>query len=276
VWDFESAIMLTHVTSTPARDWQIFRWPFQRARWISARASKDMRERDDALDVQMIEDGCIMVQHSNDLAATQGHRLAGDDRARREYEACSLLQSLPLKRQTHHDQCLDRLVHCRFDDLEIPDLMPSTPDLLAGCNSPPPTARELTNVQSNHTLTPTHPMRLTPTHPMRLSYEDDRDFDVVMRYGEMMRASHALHGSRASWLEPVSAAPTHAFDVFSSSARDADIQRHAEEARDRVRDRQLLAEVRASSLMFCSSPTDPAEMAELGYTDCDLSYLVVA
>jgi hypothetical protein len=218
-----------------------------------------MRERDDALDVQMIEDGCTMAQHSKDLTATQGHRLAGDDRARREYDPCSLLPSLPLKLQTHHDQCLDRQLHCRFDDLEVPDLMPSTPDLLAGCNSPPPTARELTNVQSNHTLTPTHPMRLA-----RLSYEDDRDFDVVMRYGEIMRSSRALHGSRASWLEPVSA------------AHDADIQRHVEEARDRLRDRQLFAEVRTSSLMFCSSPTDPAEMAELGYTDCDLSYLVVA
>ena len=135
----------------------------------------------------------------------QGHRLAGDDRAQQECEACSLFSSLPLKRQTHHDQSWTNW--CRFDYLSIPDLMPSTPDLLAGC------------------------------------------------------------------LKPVSAASTHAFDVFSPSARDAEVQRHVEEARDRLRDCQLLAEMRASSLMFCSSPTDP-EMTELGNNDCDLSFLV--
>ena len=96
----------------------------------------------------------------------QGHRLAGDDRAQQECEACSLFSSLPLKRQTHHDQSWTNW--CRFDYLSIPDLMPSTPDLLAGC------------------------------------------------------------------LKPVSAASTHAFDVFSPSARDAEVQRHVEEARDRL------------------------------------------
>ena len=227
-----------------------------------------MREREDAPDV-VIEDGCTkaLAQHSNNLTAAQGHRLAGNDHARREYEARSPLPSLPLKRHMHHEKGLDRLAHCRFDDFEIPDFMPSTPDLLAGCNSPPPTARELIDVQSS--LTPADTMRMRQLYE---SYEDDRDFDVGMRYGDMMRA-------RASWLEPVSAAPIHAFDVFSPSAHDAAVQRHVEEARDRLRDRQqlqLLGKVTASSLMFCSSPTDPAEMAELGYTDCDLSYLVVA
>ena len=233
-----------------------------------------MREREDAPDV-VIEDGCTkaLAQHSNNLTAAQGHRLAGDDHARREYEARSPLPSLSLKRQMskmQHDQYLDRLAHCRFDDFEIPDFMPSTLDLLAGCNSPPPTAREPINVQSS--LTP------ADTMCMRQLHQDDRDFDVGMRYGDMMRASHALRGSRASWLEPVSAAPIHAFDVFSPSAHDAAVQRHVEEARDRLRDHQQLqlwGKVTASSLMFCSSPTDPAEMAELGYTDCDLSYLVV-
>ena len=141
-----------------------------------------------------------------------------------------------------HDEVLDRLLQCRFDQDDTKDMLPSAADLLDSCN------------------VPLHTVPLFPSCAAT----------VVMRYSEQQRPHPApcrlRHGSslpRNSRFGPSPTTPTHAFGSLSLGDRNAEL----------ARDRQLLAEVRASELLREFS-TPKAELDEVCYTDCDLSYLV--
>jgi hypothetical protein len=90
-----------------------------------------------------------------------------------------------------------------------------------------------------------------------------------------LRSSSLPRDSRFARLSPP--APTHATGSLTLSDRDAEAQRHLAFDRERLRDRQLLTEVRASKLLpvrQLSESAFKAELADVGYTECDLSYLV--
>ena len=184
------------------RDWQISRWPFRQARWISERVRKDLRKCDVAVDIQINEGASTSAQHSNVLTAMQGNRLCDAVSQRElEFEMWSLFSSMPLKDLTYYDQSLDRALRCRFDEGDMPDLLArgSTRDLLSVCNTPPPTAQE----QEPTTL-------LTPTR--RQTYAPAGASDAAMCYGQVQRASRVLGGSRElrvqhpCWFDPFTAA----------------------------------------------------------------------
>jgi hypothetical protein len=186
---------------TSSRNRQISRWPFRQARWISARVRKDLRQGDIAVDIQINEGASTSAQHSNVLTAMQGNRLACDAVSQRELdvEMCPLFSSMPLKHLTYYDQNLDRALQFRFDEGDMPDLLPSgsTADLFSvcNCNTPPPTAQEQ---EPTNLLTPTR----------RQAYAPAGDSDAAMRYGQVQRASHELGGSRVqrpSWFDPFTA-----------------------------------------------------------------------
>ncbi len=223
--DSEHTILLTST-----RDWQIFRWPFQRARWTVARENKDLCEREN---VQISKDARSIVHHDDNLLA----QAPGSSRL-------LSVQAKRLAHKKHHGDAMDRLLQCHFDESDMEDLLPSASDLLDCCNTP-----DLTSSCGDS----------CPT--------------VVMRYSDLHPAVKSSV-SRDSF-GPSAAAPINAFGDLSVSGRDAEAQRHLTDEMDRLRDRQLLAEVRAffSSLRDFSSPNE-AELVQLGYTDCDLSYLV--
>ena len=181
------------------RDWQISRWPFRQARWISERVRKDLRKCDVAVDIQINEGASTSAQHSNVLTAMQGNRLCDAVSQRElEFEMWSLFSSMPLKDLTYYDQSLDRALRCRFDEGDMPDLLArgSTRDLLSVCNTPPPTAQEQ---EPTNLLTPTR----------RQAYAPAGDSDAAVRHGQVQRASRELRGSRVqrpSWFDPFTAA----------------------------------------------------------------------
>lgn len=153
-----------------------------------------------------------------------------------------------------NDEVLDRLLQCRFDEGDMKDMLPSAADLLDGCNS------------QLHTASLSCAAAAADSCP-----------NVMMRYSEKQRPYPALRRDsslpRDSRFGLSTPSPPHTFGSLSLSDRDAETQRHLVEERDRFRDRQLLAEVRASTLLREFSSLK-AELAEVGYTDCDLSYLV--
>ena len=185
---------------TSSRNWQISRWPFRQARWISARVRNDLRQGDIAVDIHINEGASTSAHHSNVLTAMQGNRLACDAVSQREleFEMCPLFASMPLKHLTYYDQNLDRALQCRFDEGDMPDLLPSgsTADLFSVCNTPPPTAQEH---EPTNLLTPTR----------RQAYAPAGDSDAAVRHGQVQRASRELRGSRVQrhpWFDPFTAA----------------------------------------------------------------------
>ena len=154
-----------------------------------------------------------------------------------------------------HAEVLDRL-QCRFDEGDMKDMLPSGAEMLDGCN---------------------RPLHTVPLFPSCAADAIDSCPAVVMRYSRQQRPYPALrHGSSLpldSRFGPSTPTPTHAFGSLSLSDRDAEAQRHFAEERDMLRDHHLLADVRTSTLLReFSAPK--AELDEVCYTDCDLSYLV--
>lgn len=194
-------------------------------------------------------DGCntpsLMAQEAASFGCFQAAAAATPNSAmrsesQRPYPApCHGSKVMPSDPQYNkvHDEVLDRLIQCRFDEGNMKDTLPSTADLVDGCNRP-------------------HHMAVFPSCAADAV---DSCPTVVMRYSEQQRPYPALRrGSslpRDSRSGPSPPTPTHAFGSLSLS------------------DRQLLAVARASTrLREFSAPK--AELDEVSYTDCDLSYLV--
>jgi hypothetical protein len=212
-------------------------------------------------------DGCnkppLMAQETASFGCFQAHAAADPNSAmcsesQRPYPApCRGSTVVPRDPQYKkvYAEVLDRL-QCRFDEGDMKEMLTSAADMLDGCN---------------------RPLYTVPLFPSCAGDAIDSCPAVVMRYSGQQRPYPGLRcGSslpRDSRFGPSTPTPTHAFGSLSLSDRDAEAQRHFAEERDMLRDHQLLADVRASTLLReFSAPK--AELDEVCYTDCDLSYLV--
>ena len=123
------------------RDGQIFRWPFQKARWIAARAEKDACDRE------------------HDLAAQAPCNIIEDYSAQRDFQEAAnfaLFSSARERKQLHANEqdlagpeCLLQLEHTLSrsgtaialsgSDPAHPPTLPWS-DILDGCNADPPSS----------------------------------------------------------------------------------------------------------------------------------------
>jgi hypothetical protein len=213
------------------RDGQIFRWPFQNARWTAARAKKDAYDRE------------------HDLAAHAPCRIIQDYSAQRDFQEatnCALFSSSFERKKpnaSEQDQSPEQLWQ--------------------------------------HTLSRSGTALALPAHPPTLSWSDILD-------GCNEPLSSGSYCRRAA---VDSHAPTLEFNEYSqhSSGSLSRSNRHSvcgvipfAGTRDKLTkfsDGQLLeqlSEAQASSYLgACSTPEAiSADLIEMGFTSCDLSYLV--
>jgi len=238
------------------RDWQIVRWPFQNARWNTARAKKH---------------GC---DHGHNLAAPAPSSNIEEYGAQKGLEAtnCASFSSLfehkkPNAREQDHS--LEQLLQFRFDEDDLQDPLPLT-DILDGCNAP------LTAAQGPDTSSASSCGRAAVDFHVH-TYASN----APTRYDALQSRRPADYNARVprdSWFGPPAAGhelneyPLHSFASLSLGLRNSDVTSTG--ARDTFSNGPML-EARSSSLLRARpTPAHSAEFFEMGFTDCDLSYLV--
>ena len=246
-----------------SRGWQIVRWPFQNARWITARAKKHACDREQDLPAQ-----------------APGSSILMDCSARKELEApdCASFSFERKKpKASQQDHALEQLLQqCRFIEDDLHDCLPLS-DILDGCNVPPPTWMQGSGTSGvRRAAVDSHAHdAYTSDAPTRFAALQSRRPD-----GHSARPEGYIAGVPFdSWFQPPSAGhefnehALHSFGSLSISNRNSDITFAG--ARDQFCDRQSW-QARASSFPRERSAPEAysSELIEMGYTNCDLSYLV--
>ncbi len=242
------------------RDSQISRWPFQKSRWITARAKKHACEREYDLPVP------APGSNNEDYGAQAGLDATN----------CAFFSSSYKKSNARgQDESLERLLHCRFDEGDMQHLLPMS-DILEGLNTPLTLAHG--SVTSNIRCGRATVDSLVHTR-MYASDAPTRDAALQSRSREDCNA----RVQRDSWFGPPSAG--HEFIEYPVRSSNCSLSFGPGNSdvsfagtRDKFSDRPPLPPLEApasSVLRQCSRPEpNSAEFFELGYTDCDLSYLV--
>jgi hypothetical protein len=252
------------------RDWQISRWPFQKARWMTARANKHA------------EMACDL---GHDLPApAPGSNIEGYG-AQRGSEATNCASfSSPFEHEKpnarEQDQSLQQLLQCRFDEDNLHDLLPLT-DILDGCNAPSTLARG-SETSSVSCCGLAAVKRYVNSGSHVLTYASD----APTRYAALQSQRREDYNARVrdSWCGPPPAGHSfneytlHSFGSLSLGPGKSDVSFAG--AREKFSDRKLLEargslNLHSTHLHRCPTPEEhSAEWIEMGYTSCDFSYLV--
>jgi len=223
---------------TPAHAWQIDRWPFQKASWMSSRAKKLNKH----MEVWVSSNTpTTTICHANPPAQALCSMPAAHD------NAGQLLPSSRHREVKHHDL---QMLEC-FDEIDTPDLLPSSAHMLECGNVQFPAAQNMASVSKQYACGQRLPSGSGPSE---------------------------TRATPGSWFGPTggssAATPFHALGSLSASDSNGKLQRAGETVlSDNLRDRQLLS--LAAYVRECSATeTASSKLVDAGDSTCDMSWLV--
>ena len=227
---------------TPAHAWQIDRWPFQEASWMSSRAKK--------LNTHMEVWGSsntptTTICHANPPAQASDSMPAAHD------NAGQLLPSSRHREMKRHDL---QMLRC-FDEIDTPDLQDSLPSyarMLDCGNAQLPATQNMASGNKQYACGQRLPSGSGPSE---------------------------TRATPGSWFGPSrgssAATASHVLGSLSASDSNAKFQRAGETVlSDNLRDRQLLSLVAYMRECSATEETASSKLADVGFSTCDMSWLV--